>query len=174
MSKLACVFIAVFAFACDDNDDDFDFDDVIDEADEVVDEGDVGDIISVQPTVLEWRATLVDIDPGTNLVGDVVVFQNEGEQVFDAAISVRNDTATCARPWHVHFGTCETGGAIVGDPASYQLLVIDSDGSAASDATVRTGLDPGQPYHVNVHYSESQVDRIIACGDLVLQAAIVE
>lgn len=175
MSKLACAFLALFAFACDD--DDFinpDVDDAIDEAADVVADGDIGDIIAVTPAVLEWRATLVDIDPSTNLVGDAVVFQNDGEQAFDAAITVRNDSATCARPWHVHFGTCATGGAIVGDPASYQPLVIDSAGAASSDALVRTGLDPAQPYHVNVHYSESQVDRIIACGDLVLQPAVVE
>jgi hypothetical protein len=171
MSKLACVFIAVFAFACDDDIDGLDenFDESLDESDEIVEDGEVGDIISVSPATLEWRATLVDIDPSTNLVGDAVVFQTEGDQAFDAAVTIRNDSATCARPWHVHFGTCATGGAIVGDPASYDLLVIASDGTAASDVTVRTALDPTQAYHVNIHYSESQIDRIIACGDLVLQ-----
>ncbi len=174
MSKLAFVLAAMIGFGalgCDDED-------ILDEVND--DQGDIpttDDSLQpgtpVAPATTVWRATLVDVDTNTNISGDASVLQVEGESSFDASITIHNDTSTCSRPWHVHFGTCATGGGIVGDPAAYPELVADSAGNASATATVATTLDPGQPYHVNVHYSDSQFDRIIACGDLVLQAVVV-
>jgi hypothetical protein len=177
MSKLAIVLTALVGFGalgCDDNDelDDNDIDEAIDEG-EIPIGDDMEPVTPVAPATIEWRATLVDIDASTNITGESVVLQSEGEQSFNAAVSISNDSATCARPWHVHFGTCATGGAIVGNDADYPDLVVAADGTASATAVVGVGLDPAQAYHVNVHYSESQFDRIIACGDLVLTTVVV-
>src|SRR5262245_9849082 len=122
MSKVAFVLAAMIGFGalgCDDN--------LIDDEDNEIDDIEDGQIgvnppVPVAPATIEWRATLVDIDSSTNITGESVVLQSEGAQSFNASITIRNDSATCARPWHVHFGTCATGGAIVGNPAAYPNL----------------------------------------------------
>ncbi len=121
------------------------------------------------PGVLQWNATLDNTDAATVITGNAVVRQVEGAASFSATVLIRTDTPNAVRPWHVHFGTCATGGAIVGADADYARLTIRSDGSALSTARVGVALDPALPYHVNIHFSDVEFDRIVACGDLVLQ-----
>lgn len=134
--------------------------------------GDVADVQPVAPAVLEWNASLADTDATTNITGTAHVTQAEGAGSFHATISI-SDSSNCDRPWHVHYGTCATGGDIVGDPASYTNL-ISTNGTASADVIVAASLDPSQPYHVNVHYSDSQLGRVVACGDLVLTSATLQ
>lgn len=83
-----------------------------------------------------------------------------------AAINLVGGEANATHPWHIHRGTCETGGAIVGDPAAYPPLRPTSAGAANATAHIRVQLVPGENYHVNVHRSPAALDQIIACGDL--------
>jgi hypothetical protein len=70
-------------------------------------------------------------------------------------------------PWHVHEGTCETGGPIVGDPAVYPPLTVGTDGRAeANTRLINLRLNEARKYHVNVHRSPSDLATIIACGEL--------
>jgi hypothetical protein len=70
-------------------------------------------------------------------------------------------------PWHVHEGTCETGGPIVGDPAVYPPLTVGTDGRAeANTRLINLRLSEARKYHVNVHRSPSDLATIIACGEL--------
>jgi hypothetical protein len=170
MRKLAFALTAIVGFGaigCDDEPDLDDLDDLddIDVPPEVT--------VPVAPAVLEWQATLADTDSTTNITGEARVTETEDAGSFRATISI-SDSSTCSRPWHVHYGTCESGGDIVGDPASYTNLVSASDGTASADVVVAASLDPSQPYHVNVHYSDSQLGRIVACGDLVLTTVALQ
>jgi superoxide dismutase, Cu-Zn family len=164
MRKIGLLLVCVMIAGCDD--DDFDDDDFDDDVDEGVDDG--GDTTPPPQAINEWRAELSNIEPSW-VVGSAVVQQTVGEQAFTAAVMIREDIAGAARPWHVHFGTCATGGGIVGDPAAYPPLVTDTAGAATSNVLVRVGLDVNAPYHVNVHESEADLNTLIACGDLVLQ-----
>jgi hypothetical protein len=69
-------------------------------------------------------------------------------------------------PWHVHRGTCEIGGGIVGDPAGYPSLRVGDDGRALETAVIDAELQPGQNFHVNVHRAPDDLGTIIACGNL--------
>jgi hypothetical protein len=123
------------------------------------------------PATLEWRAAIISNDVlQWSVTGSATVLQVAGNTAFTASISLRNDLTGTARPWHVHFGTCATGGGIVGDDAAYPRLSIGTDGAAAATATIRNAsLDPAALYHVNVHESNAQFTTLIACGDLILQ-----
>jgi FtsP/CotA-like multicopper oxidase with cupredoxin domain len=68
--------------------------------------------------------------------------------------------------WHVHSGTCQTGGGIVGDPGRYPPLRVGVAGRALETAVIDVELQPGQRYHVNVHRSADDLATIVACGDL--------
>jgi hypothetical protein len=70
-------------------------------------------------------------------------------------------------PWHVHDGTCETGGPIVGDPTAYPPLMVGADGRAEANARLLgLKLNEAKKYHVNVHRSPTDLATIIACGQL--------
>lgn len=108
------------------------------------------------------------------LSGSATVRWVEGTTGFLANIEIEGDEPDQVRPWHVHFGTCETGGAIVGPPGDYPALETDGSGRADANATVDAELDRDADYHVNVHLSEDDLDTIIACGDLEEDEPIVE
>jgi hypothetical protein len=70
-------------------------------------------------------------------------------------------------PWHVHDGTCETGGPIVGDATAYPPLMVGADGRAEANARLLgLKLNEAKKYHVNVHRSPTDLATIIACGQL--------
>lgn len=70
-------------------------------------------------------------------------------------------------PWHVHHGSCGSGGAIVGDPSEYSALRPDQGGSDREESIIDVQLDDDADYHVNVHLSTSRTNVIVACGELV-------
>jgi superoxide dismutase, Cu-Zn family len=111
-------------------------------------------------------------NPGwENLNGESRVAWTPGNSQFLASIELDGDAPAALRPWHVHFGTCGTGGGIVGPPADYPPLMIASDGSASASARIDVALDVNAPYHVNVHLSPAEMATLIACGDLTQQGA---
>ena len=162
MRILRLIPVALLAFGCTDDDD--------------------GTVVVVPPeevppdeippsNVFEWRADITSNDPYLwTLFGTANVLMNNGEAAFTASIDIRNDDPGVERPWHVHFGTCGSGGGIVGGDAAYPRLSTGLDGASAVAVTIRgVGLDPNAAYHVNVHESDFYFDTLIACGDLILQ-----
>src|SRR5688500_1994313 len=70
------------------------------------------------------------------------------------------------RPWHVHRGRCGNDLGIVGDPNAYQALRPGATGVATSNAVVTVPLTPGSEYFVNIHRSPTELQTIVACGQL--------
>jgi hypothetical protein len=157
--KILALILAASAFSvgCDDDGDDF-----FDDDDDFDNDGDG------LPDVVTWSAPIVGFDEFDTIVGDAVVEQTLGAELFTADIAIRGDDPGSVRAWHVHFGTCATGGDIVGDPASYRPLLIDGEGVGVTTARVAFELDLLDDYHVNVHFSPDDLPDIIACGDLFL------
>jgi hypothetical protein len=83
-----------------------------------------------------------------------------------AAIGIGGAASGATHPWHIHRGTCASGGPIVGDPAAYPALQVGANGNATASATIRVGLEAGQSYHVNVHQSPQNLGTIVGCTDL--------
>lgn len=69
-------------------------------------------------------------------------------------------------PWHLHQGSCATGGDIVGDAEFYPPLRVGSSGVASVTARLPMPLSGATPYHINVHASTSDLGTIVACADL--------
>ena len=80
-------------------------------------------------------------------------------------ISIEGAAASAQHPWHVHVGTCGSGGAIVGSVGNYPLLSVSAGGTASANASVGVALRESERYHVNVHRSTADLT-VIACGDL--------
>lgn len=137
--------------ACDDDDDD----DLI-----IGGEGDV----------VVWTADIFGIAPFQFVGGTAEVDHELGTFEFGATAEIFGDTPGAVRPWHVHFGTCASGGDIVGLDSDYIPFVIDAAGGDLVSVIVPEPLDPNGLYHVNFHLGTSAEDFgvIIACGDLFL------
>jgi FtsP/CotA-like multicopper oxidase with cupredoxin domain len=116
-----------------------------------------------QPTV-RWSASLEARAEFDEIRSNVTAVRTAGGSTVQ--IEFTGGEPNARHPWHVHSGTCETGGGIVGDPGRYPLLRLGSDGRALETALIDTELVPGQRYHVNVHHSANDMGTVIACGDL--------
>jgi hypothetical protein len=111
----------------------------------------------------EWNATLQTRGEGQ---ARATVRAVSGGATTAVAINLAGGEPAGTHPWHIHSGTCATGGPIVGDADRYPPLRPTGAGTAASTATVNAVLVPEQQYHVNVHRSPAALNQVIACGDL--------
>jgi len=117
----------------------------------------------------DWSAQLASRS-GTSVTGSATsrsVGIEGGGGTATASIEVRGATPGSRHPWHVHTGTCATGGPFIGEADDYPILVIEADGTADATAAIEAGMSDETRYHVNVHRSASDLGTIIACGDLV-------
>lgn len=110
-----------------------------------------------------WTATINPMG-GSGITGSAMVRPTSGGG--SATVSISGAPPNSTLPWHVHSGTCATGGGVVGAAAAYSPLSVGADGKATSTANVSAALDPAAKYHVNVHKSASDMGTIVACGDL--------
>jgi hypothetical protein len=163
MRILTLVPLALLAFGCTDDDDG----NIV----VVPPPDDTGGDELPPPSVIEWRADITSNDPFIwSLFGTGNVIMNNGEAAFTASVDIRNDEVGVERPWHVHLGTCGSGGPIVGDDTAYPRLFTGPDGASAVAVTIRgLGLDPNASYHINIHESDFYFTTLIACGDLIIQ-----
>lgn len=89
-----------------------------------------------------------------------------GAGTSTATVEIQGANPGALHPWHVHTGTCATGGPIVGEANDYDVLQAGADGRDEQTAAISAGMDDNTRYHVNVHRSPSDLT-VIACGDLV-------
>jgi hypothetical protein len=126
---------------------------------------DIDDVDPFEEDVTVVRGTQLYATPGYEpIAGTASVTFDIGAGQFVATATIMNDLPDAIRPWHVHFGNCASGGAIVGD--GYDPLVINAGGVGHATNTIAFELDPTAAYHVNVHDSPATLTTIIACGDL--------
>lgn len=112
-----------------------------------------------------WRASLQPMN-GTNVTGSAAVTPNQGGAM--ATVNIMGATSGDVHPWHVHTGTCASGGGVFGPASAYTPLTVTAGGSASSTASLPSTLDPAQSYHVNVHKSPTDMGTIISCGNLTI------
>lgn len=112
-----------------------------------------------------WHASLQSTN-GTDMSGRATVSPNPGGAT--ATVSLERATPGDVLPWHVHTGTCASGGGVFGPASAYTPLTVTGGGNASGTASLPSMLDPTQHYHVNIHKSPSDMGTIIACGDLAI------
>ena len=89
-----------------------------------------------------------------------------GAGTATATVEIRGAAPGARHPWHVHTGTCASGGPILGEANDYEVLEAAADGTDEQTAAISDGMDDGTRYHINVHRSPSDLT-VISCGDLV-------
>jgi hypothetical protein len=111
----------------------------------------------------EWGAT---VEPRGGSEVRANVRAGTAPRQTAVAINLSGGEAGGTHPWHIHHGSCATGGGIVGDAGAYPPLRPGSNRSASATAHITVELIPGQSYHVNVHRSPQALNEIIGCGDM--------
>ncbi|MGH7475111.1 MAG: hypothetical protein ACRELD_02385 [Longimicrobiales bacterium] len=114
--------------------------------------------------IVDFTATIRS-NPGFQVNGNAQAIASLGRTVVTTAVT--NATPAATHPWHVHRGSCGSGGPIVGDAADYPLLEIDADGQDRAVATIDVQLEDDEDYYINVHESPQRMSSIVACGALV-------
>ena len=122
------------------------------------------DVESPTKTGEDWRGEVKGIGAMMQLSGTAKAEVSNG--VTAASMSLTGARAGGSHPWHIHLGRCGSGGPIVGDPNLYPPLVIGDNGSGAASARLQLQLDEAKEYYVNVHASMSEMENIVACGQI--------
>lgn len=112
----------------------------------------------------DWTGSLTGQGPGTNITGTFKALALDGRT--EVTVSLNGAVPNSTHPWHVHEGACNSGGMIVGDSTIYQPLQVGSTGTAAGNANLSMELNEATDYYIDVHASASDMQTIIACGDL--------
>ncbi|MGH7663998.1 MAG: hypothetical protein ACRENI_06845 [Gemmatimonadaceae bacterium] len=113
--------------------------------------------------IASWSASLRPVG-GSGVTGSAALRETSDRTVAD--ISVSGASANDLLPWHVHSGSCNSTGAIVGSEAPYAFLVTTPDGAASLSIGLPANLLGGGSYYVDVHRSQSDPGPVIACGNL--------
>ena len=111
----------------------------------------------------EWNGSLQP-QTGYNVTGSFKAFVNKGRT--EVTVNVANAAPGQQLPWHIHEGSCGNDRGIVGDPSAYPPLVVGNNGAATGRANLTVALDEAKDYFVNVHASPTNLETIVACGDL--------
>src|SRR3712207_6150976 len=113
----------------------------------------------------DWNATVTGRGTYTAVSGTMRASVDGGNTT--ATVRLQGLQPRAHHPWHIHEGTCETGGPIFGDPNAYAPLHVGDDGTAEGTARlVNLKLNEARKYHANVHASPSNMGTIIACGNV--------
>ncbi|HEX2094241.1 MAG TPA: hypothetical protein VHG28_17690 [Longimicrobiaceae bacterium] len=110
-----------------------------------------------------WNARIADRG-GSGITGTSRVTVREDHTI--ATLSISGGRSGGVHPWHIHEGTCATGGPVVGPASAYPPLNVASNGQASAEAHLMLQLNEAQSYHINVHASPTEMGNIVACGAL--------
>lgn len=111
----------------------------------------------------DWNGSL-QARGGSAITGSFKAYVEGGKTTI--SINLANAMAGQRLPWHIHEGTCTQDMGIVGDPSAYAPIVVGNDGTATANATLTISLDEAKDYFVNIHASPTNMQTIVACGDL--------
>lgn len=112
----------------------------------------------------QWTATMTGQGTGASLTGRAVARVIAG--TTNTTLTLAGGTIGGRHPWHIHRGSCGSGGPIVGEMSAYPPIAIGNEGSGSASSQITLQLNEAERYHVNVHASEGEMATVIACGDL--------
>ncbi len=111
-----------------------------------------------------WSATITPlVDDGH---GGTAAAWLDGDQTV-VQVTLDRGSPGGHHPWHVHRGTCGSGGGVVGSGSAYPQLHPGPDADVTETAELAVALDPDESYYINIHQSTDAMGTIVGCGELV-------
>ncbi len=127
--------------------------------------GNTAVLFALARPVADYVATLAGKD-GRKVHGTATVTPSKAGDSTEVLVTLDDDTPGATRPWHIHAGTCEKGGGVVGGGRAYPPIVIDDKGHGTGKAKLAMVLSDTTTYYVNIHDAAAAMGIIAACGDL--------
>jgi hypothetical protein len=118
-----------------------------------------------QAGIARWTAS-VQPQAGSSISGTLTVSQGNSANRTRANVSLTGATPGASLPWHIHQGTCDAPGPIVGPREAYTMLGVSGDGTATIQAELPFAVPASGAYSINVHRSATEMGTIVACGNL--------
>jgi hypothetical protein len=114
-----------------------------------------------------WEGMVMGKD-GSKIRGAIGMEKGSKPKSTMVTVDYKGDVAGSTRPWHVHIGSCVTGGPVFGDAKAYTPLKVGADGTTKGKTTLLVPLPDSGDYYVNIHESAATMGKIVACGDLLM------
>ncbi|MES2525340.1 MAG: hypothetical protein V4617_21795 [Gemmatimonadota bacterium] len=112
-----------------------------------------------------WSGTVAGKD-GSKTTGSAMMMATSDGAGTEVTLTLKGETASVTRPWHIHVGSCAKSGGILGGGRSYTPITVDDKGSGTSKATLMLAVPDTGSYYVSVHESPANMSNVVACGDL--------
>jgi len=91
---------------------------------------------------------------------------SDGESMFVTVALQGPPSTTLALGWNLQRGLCGSPGVLMGRPGDYPAIVIHSDGSGASVASIDEPVPTAGSYSVRLFASPARGSQLLSCGDL--------
>ncbi len=122
-------------------------------------------LLALSGPITNYVATLAGKD-GRKVHGTATVTPSADGSSTEVAVTLTDDTPGATRPWHIHAGSCEKSGGVVGGGRVYTPIAINDKGQGTGKATLPVALADTATYYVNIHDAAAAMGIIVACGDL--------
>ncbi len=114
-------------------------------------------------TIDDWSGNLTPVND-SGIRGAAAVRTGYGQT--GVSVTIAGAKSGEQHPWHVHRGTCGSGGPIVGPATAYPVLSVGANGEASASAKIDMQLGETESYYVNIHKSPSDLGTIVSCGEI--------
>ena len=104
----------------------------------------------------EWKATISGRN-GSTMTGSAKV-DDRGADSSQVELKIKDAGASQTFLWHMHQGSCETGGDIVGPASAYPELTTGSDGQGEVNVTLAVATPSEGMYSVHLHLKKAVLD----------------
>lgn len=123
------------------------------------------------PMGSRWTARLTtpsQLEGAIQLTGTAWMGPKEKDTTRTLAhIEIANSLKGGRYPWHVHVGHCGLDqGVLATEADAYPVLKVGGDGKAKADADLRLPVPRTGQYYVDVHASPTNMQTVIACGNM--------
>ena len=121
------------------------------------------------PVGERWNAVLAtpsSLAGALQINGTGYIARGDSPSASKVVIHTSNATQGGGHPWQARTGNCGSDSPVFGDPAKYSNLKVDKDGTAQASAELDVPFPTSGQYSLVIFASPSNMNTIIACGNL--------
>jgi hypothetical protein len=112
----------------------------------------------------DWGGDIRGIGGWSRIRGSAYAIQNEKGTVV--TVTINHGVAGAAYGWEILEGKCGSAGRKAAETTTFPPVYVEDSGYGAAIATLKTRLDPGKEYFINLYMAAEQRTGIVACGKL--------
>jgi hypothetical protein len=129
--------------------------------------GRVAGVVTATPVgIAAAKLTAALVPAGGNVRGSIDIDSGVEPNKSRVRIELRGASVGAEHGWQVRTGRCGETTQVVGSPAAYRAITVRGDGTADMTVTIPIVLDGSRQYNVALLANRTDLDGVIACGNL--------